>query len=80
MSNDEIKELIQLVVESGIAELELQRGEDRVRIRRTLETAIASAPGTVVESRSARGRAHARTNHERLHPEISDRRNILRIP
>src|SRR5579859_6584280 len=37
MSNDEIKELIQLVVESGIAELELQRGEDRVRIRRTWE-------------------------------------------
>ena len=35
MSNDEIKELIQLVVESGIAELEVQRGEDRVRIRRT---------------------------------------------
>jgi acetyl-CoA carboxylase biotin carboxyl carrier protein len=37
MSNDEIKELIQLVVESGIAELEVQRGEDRVRIRRTIE-------------------------------------------
>jgi acetyl-CoA carboxylase biotin carboxyl carrier protein len=37
MSNDEIKELIQLVVESGIAELEVQRGETRVRIRRTIE-------------------------------------------
>ena len=37
MSNDEIKELIQLVVESGIVELELERGEDRVRIRRTWE-------------------------------------------
>ncbi len=37
MSNDEIKELIQLVVESGIAELELERGGDRVRIRRTVE-------------------------------------------
>lgn len=34
MTNDEIRELIQLVVETGIAELELQRGEDRVRIRR----------------------------------------------
>ncbi len=51
MSNDEIKELIQLVVESGIAELEVQRGEDRVRIRRTLESAAtASAPGPVVET------------------------------
>jgi acetyl-CoA carboxylase biotin carboxyl carrier protein len=50
MSNDEIRELIQLVVESGIAELELQRGEDRVRIRRTVDPAAAPAPGTVVET------------------------------
>jgi acetyl-CoA carboxylase biotin carboxyl carrier protein len=49
MSNDEIRELIQLVVESGIAELELQRGEDRVRIRRTLEAASAVPQATVVE-------------------------------
>jgi acetyl-CoA carboxylase biotin carboxyl carrier protein len=38
MSNDEIKELIQLVVDSGIAELELQRGDNRVRIRRSVGT------------------------------------------
>jgi len=38
MSNDEIKELIKLVVDSGIAELELQRGDNRVRIRRSLGT------------------------------------------
>jgi len=51
MSNDEIKELIQLVVESGIAELEVQRAEDRVRIRRTLESsATAPAPGPVLET------------------------------
>ena len=35
MSNDEIKELIQLVLDSGIAELELQRGDNRVRIRKS---------------------------------------------
>ena len=34
MTVDEIKELIQVVNESGIAELEVQRGENRVRIRR----------------------------------------------
>jgi acetyl-CoA carboxylase biotin carboxyl carrier protein len=59
MSNDEIRELIQLVVESAIAELEVQRGPDRVRIRRTLElheysapasTMAASRPATVVET------------------------------
>ena len=34
MTVDEIKELIQVVSETGIAELEVQRGENRVRIRR----------------------------------------------
>jgi acetyl-CoA carboxylase biotin carboxyl carrier protein len=34
MTVDEIKELIHIVNDSGIAELELQRGENRVRIRR----------------------------------------------
>jgi acetyl-CoA carboxylase biotin carboxyl carrier protein len=34
MTVDEIRELIQLATETGIAELEVQRGEDRVRIRR----------------------------------------------
>ena len=33
---DEIRELIQLVAETGVAELEVQRGENRVRIRRAL--------------------------------------------
>jgi acetyl-CoA carboxylase biotin carboxyl carrier protein len=50
MSNDEIKELIQLVIESGIAELEIERSGDRVRIRRTLETATAAPLPVVVET------------------------------
>jgi acetyl-CoA carboxylase biotin carboxyl carrier protein len=33
MTIDEIKELIQVVRDTGIAELEVQRGEDRVRIK-----------------------------------------------
>ena len=39
MTVDEIRELIALATETGIAELEVQRGENRVRIRR------ASFPG-----------------------------------
>lgn len=35
MTVDEIRELIHLVSESGVAELEVQRGESRVRIKRT---------------------------------------------
>ncbi len=34
MTVDEIRQLIALAAESGIAELEVQRGDDRVRIRR----------------------------------------------
>ena len=34
MTIDEIRELIALVTETGVAELELQRGNNRVRIRR----------------------------------------------
>jgi len=57
MSNDEIRELIKLVVESGIAELEVQQGEDRVRIRRTLDVPAAAAPAlanpeTVIQASS----------------------------
>lgn len=35
MTLDEIKELIQVVKDSGVAELEVQRGENRVWIKRT---------------------------------------------
>jgi acetyl-CoA carboxylase biotin carboxyl carrier protein len=68
MSNDEIKELIQLVVESGIAELEVQRGEDRVRIRRTVESvATASAPSAVIETaQSAPAAAPALATNEHI--------------
>jgi acetyl-CoA carboxylase biotin carboxyl carrier protein len=51
MTTDEIRELIQLVSETGVAELEVQRGENRVRIRQSFapETSVylpapASAP------------------------------------
>jgi acetyl-CoA carboxylase biotin carboxyl carrier protein len=46
---DEIRELINLAAETGIAELEVQRGENRVRIRRasfaTPQEFMVAAPG-----------------------------------
>jgi acetyl-CoA carboxylase biotin carboxyl carrier protein len=36
MNVDEIRELINLATETGIAELEVQRGDNRVRIRRSI--------------------------------------------
>jgi acetyl-CoA carboxylase biotin carboxyl carrier protein len=48
MTVDEIRELIALATESGIAELEVQRGDNRVRIRRSSFTTppeiVVSAP------------------------------------
>jgi acetyl-CoA carboxylase biotin carboxyl carrier protein len=49
MTVDEIRELIHLASETGIAELEVQRGDNRVRIRRasftpTQEVMVAAQP------------------------------------
>jgi acetyl-CoA carboxylase biotin carboxyl carrier protein len=44
MTVDEIRELINLASETGIAELEVQRGDNRVRIRR----AVSSSPQEIV--------------------------------
>jgi acetyl-CoA carboxylase biotin carboxyl carrier protein len=49
MTIDEIRELIQLAKESGVAELEVQRGENRVRVRLSFgsETSVVlPAPAT----------------------------------
>ncbi len=40
MTIEEIRELIQLVTDTGVAELEVQRGENRVRIRRSFGSEI----------------------------------------
>ena len=40
ISNEDIKELVRLCVDSQVAEIEVQRGHNRVRIRRTLETPL----------------------------------------
>jgi acetyl-CoA carboxylase biotin carboxyl carrier protein len=46
MNIDEIKELLRIFNESGVGELELQRGRDRLRIRRAGEPAapLSAAP------------------------------------
>jgi acetyl-CoA carboxylase biotin carboxyl carrier protein len=49
MTIDEIRQLINLAAESGIAELEVQRGDDRVRIRR----AGLSSPQEIVLTQPA---------------------------
>jgi acetyl-CoA carboxylase biotin carboxyl carrier protein len=51
MTNDEIRELIQLATDTGVAELEVQRGENRVRVRTRYgidATAVAPQPAVTV--------------------------------
>jgi len=49
MTNDEIRELIRIATETGVAELEVQRGENRVRIR----TSFGLSPGLAAASTPA---------------------------
>jgi acetyl-CoA carboxylase biotin carboxyl carrier protein len=44
MTIEEIRELIHVVCSSGIAELEVQRGENRVWIKRTAGTVVTEVP------------------------------------
>jgi len=59
MNQKEIKELIEFLVEKDIAEFELERGDVKVRIRRTSTAAAAQpvlpAPSAVVSSLAATG-------------------------
>ncbi len=55
MTNEEIQQLIRLAQDSGVAELEVQRGENRVRIRLAGAVAevVAPAPVTIVAAPAA---------------------------
>jgi acetyl-CoA carboxylase biotin carboxyl carrier protein len=57
MTVDEIRELIHLATETGIAELEVQRGENRVRIRRGLPAAAPQEIFVAPPAASASGPA-----------------------
>jgi acetyl-CoA carboxylase biotin carboxyl carrier protein len=55
MTIDEIKELLQIFNESGVGELEVQRGEDRLRIKRAgmnKEYVVTPTPQAVATSTS----------------------------
>jgi acetyl-CoA carboxylase biotin carboxyl carrier protein len=58
MTLDEIRELIKVVTETGVAELEVQRGENRVRIRRVARGHIQHFPAPA-EPVSLNSGAHA---------------------
>ena len=79
MTVDEIRELIALATETGIAELEVQRGENRVRIRRA---AFAANPQEVVLAPAAPAVAPAAPETAKEKPEkaADDKRVLVKSP
>jgi acetyl-CoA carboxylase biotin carboxyl carrier protein len=82
---DEIRELINLASETGIAELEVQRGENRVRIRRAafsspqeivVAPSYASAPAAV-PAPAATPSAPAAATHEAPKEKPADPNLVL---
>ena len=66
MTVDEIRELINLAAETGIAELEVQRGDNRVRIRRAGFAAhdiVAVAPPPAVAAITAPAPSPTSSHH-----------------
>jgi acetyl-CoA carboxylase biotin carboxyl carrier protein len=84
MTIDEIKELIQVVRDTGIAELEVQRGENRVRIKGYVGpqevptyAASASAPLQQVTNGALTTQAGSATAESLLAAKKEDERNIV---
>jgi acetyl-CoA carboxylase biotin carboxyl carrier protein len=90
MSIDEIKDLIRVVQETGIAELEVQRGENKVRIRRAtapsadivlpvMPTAVSASHITPAQS-AAMSVASATQQGGGALPEIDDQSLTVKSP
>jgi acetyl-CoA carboxylase biotin carboxyl carrier protein len=84
MTVDEIRELINLAAETGIAELEVQRGDNRVRIRRAAfatqqEFVLApqSYPAPMAAAPSAAASSPAPPTHEAPKEKPSDPTQVL---
>jgi acetyl-CoA carboxylase biotin carboxyl carrier protein len=68
VTTDEIRELINLATETGIAELEVQRGDNRVRIRRASAPApqefVVAHPAAAIPAVSAAAAPPPAATHE----------------
>jgi acetyl-CoA carboxylase biotin carboxyl carrier protein len=67
MTIEEIRELIQLLTETGVAELEVQRGDNRVRIRKSFAVEVE----TVVNQAGHASSSHALAPAPAAKPEVA---------
>jgi acetyl-CoA carboxylase biotin carboxyl carrier protein len=85
MTVDEIRELINLATETGIDELEVQRGDNRVRIRRSIaghrEVVLAQAAApTKAEAPPAPASASAPAKEQPTEPSADPNLLLVRSP
>ncbi|MDP9169395.1 MAG: acetyl-CoA carboxylase biotin carboxyl carrier protein [Acidobacteriota bacterium] len=82
MTIDEIRELIKLVSETGIAELEVQRGENRVRIRQSTsgETSVLLPAGLVQQPLAAPAQPPSPPPAEAPPAATPDKLNYVKSP
>ena len=81
MTIDEIRELIQLVSETGVAELEVQRGENRVRIRRSFGTDVyeAAAPALPHAKAGVTAVSPANPGKPETQPEALEEKELVTV-
>ncbi len=79
MTVDEIRELIALASETGIAELEVQRGENRVRIRRAAFAANSQDVVMAPVAAAAPGGSPAVRETAKEKPEEPTDRNLVLV-
>ena len=77
MTLEEIRELIQLVNETGVAELEVQRGDNRVRIRLSNPAEVQAAPAPIYASHPQAVAAPAQHKPEHAGPPAPDPNVVL---
>ncbi len=78
---DEIRELIQLVAETGVAELEVQRGENRVRIRRAFGGEVQDyvAPAPPSAAKHTPGGAGQGSHKPAPEPEVPAEKDLVTV-
>jgi acetyl-CoA carboxylase biotin carboxyl carrier protein len=76
---DEIRELIQLVSETGVAELEVQRGENRVRIRRSFGGEVHDIAVTDQQASTKAAAAQAPPEKPAREPETPTEKALVTV-
>lgn len=80
MTVDEIRELIKLVIETGVADLEVQRGENRVRITRAPVAPAANYSPVVYQAGSGALAAAGPSHFPVMSPESGTQADAAQDP